>query len=149
MGLRVLTLAAALVVTYAHAWRSSTVASSCYETHGPGLHDVELESGRHFLLALPKDLPLGKRVPSVLDWHGYSESPFYQNQLIGFEETLSEYGWIGALPFGTSLFPSPNCCPFAQSIEKCHAGASLDKLNACSFNAGSCCGTAAINGTDD
>ena len=48
---------------------------SCYDVHGPGLHDIQLTSGRHFLLALPDLLPGGTLVPAVIDWHGFRYRP--------------------------------------------------------------------------
>ena len=77
----------------------------CTNTYGPGLHEIELEHiGRRFLLAVPDGLPSGggRRVPGVIDWHGFSESPWYQNKLVGLKDIIYKYKWIGALPFGTA-----------------------------------------------
>ena len=119
--------------------------------HGSGLHEVDLASGRKFLLAVPEGLPFGRRVPMVLDWHGYSESPYYQNLLVGLEDHLRQIRWIGVLPFGTAEHPSSTCCPLSGCDEQCcRSGARLDPENACGFNgAGDCCGAARERGVNE
>eukprot|EP01043_Picozoa_sp_COSAG02_P060827 COSAG02_NODE_8036_length_2738_cov_6.194013_2_plen_333_part_00 len=124
----------------------------CTNTYGPGLHEITLEAiGRRFLLAVPDGLPSGggRRVPGVIDWHGFSESPWYQNKLVGLEEIIYKYKWIGALPFGTAPLPTETCCPFDSDPEECRSGGQLDPLNPCSFNAGSCCGVGSSRDIDD
>ena len=101
VGVAVLLGAVAVTTAAPLPEAASPAVRSCYDTHGPGLHDIQLPSGRHFLLALPDLLPGGTRVPAVIDWHGFSESPFYQNKLVGLEETLARYKWIGG---------EPRCC---------------------------------------
>ena len=130
---------------------TSPPAPPCTNNWPQGLHEIEYR-GRKFLLAVPDGLPNGggRRVPVVFDWHGYSESPWYQNLLVGLTDTLEEYTWIGVLPFGTAPLPTGTCCPLVGCDEECcHNGEMLDPLNACSFNAGSCCGAASNRDEDD
>jgi poly(3-hydroxybutyrate) depolymerase len=80
-------------------------------------------NGRKFLLAVPPrglPLPLG-RVPGIIDWHGYTESPHYQNELTGMSEVAAEYGWVAAIPFGTAPVHTETCCPLGASDEDCQA----------------------------
>ena len=132
---------------------TNSSARPCTNTYPPGLHEIELESiGRKFLLAVPDGLPSGggRRVPGVVDWHGYSESPWYQNELVGLEEMMDKYKWIGALPFGTAPLDTETCCPLVGCDEECcRSGGALSPGNACSFNAGSCCGVGASRDIDD
>ena len=147
--LNALMLAAAMAAPLPQGNRS---AVPCTNSYGPGLHEISLELiGRRFLLAVPDGLPNGggRRVPGVIDWHGFSESPWYQNKLVGLEEIIDKYKWLGALPLGTAPLPTETCCPFGSDPEECRAGSTLDPLNPCSFNAGNCCGVGSSRDIDD
>ena len=135
MAAAALALLLLLLPAAAHA-APLNASRPCTNSYPPGLHEIELLNGRKFMLVVPNGLPRGggRRVPGVIDWHGFSESPFYQNQLVGFEDILQKYRWIGALPFGTAPLPTETCCPPRLSREECEAGAALDSLNPCSFN---------------
>jgi poly(3-hydroxybutyrate) depolymerase len=143
-------LSALLLPHAADAIPTAAPSPPCTNSYGPGLHEVEL-GFRKFLLAVPDGLPAGggRRVPAVIDWHGYSESPWYQNLLVGLEEKLDAYKWIGVLPFGTAPLPTATCCPLDCDEECCQRGERLDSANACSFNAGSCCGAASSRDVND
>jgi hypothetical protein len=87
---------------------------------------------------------------SHADWHGYSESPWYQNLLVGLSDQLERWRWIGVLPFGTAPLPTQTCCPLVGCDEECcKNGEALAPGNACSFNAGGCCGAASNTDEDD
>lgn len=142
----------------------------CAPAYAPGLHEIQLESGRRFLLAVPS-LTTGKqplrrrgggaaataaRVPAMVDWHGYTESPHYQNQLVGLAKAAEEYGWVGVLPYGTAPVPTATCCPNWCDEACCRTGKALDPANACSWNSPpanaprrGCCGEAVRADTDD
>lgn len=116
----------------------------CSPAYGPGLHEVAINfqgGSRKILLNVPEDLPAGELVPGVVDWHGYSEAPWYQNLLVGLDEFVDRNKWVGVLPFGTGeLFPTETCCPAGCDADCCERGLDLDQQNSCGFNAGSCCG---------
>ena len=122
---------------------------------GPGVHEIVLPNGtargRRFLLAIPKKLPSPpSRVPAIIDWHGYSESPHYQNVLTGMAATADAFGWLAIIPFGTAPTPSESCCPTDCDQTCCQTGA-IDHQNPCSWNAGAggCCGAAVAEAIDD
>jgi hypothetical protein len=78
------------------------------------------------------------RIPTVLDWHGHSESPWYQKLLLNMGGMAERYGWLVAIPFGTADQPSPMCCPEPRvcPVNDCLAGQCLDKINPCNWNWG-------------
>ena len=143
-----------------------SVVDACVNSLPPGTHLVTLKVGggggdnvpgsingtRQFLAVVPAGLPPTARVPLVVDIHGYSESPYYQERLVGLSETLTKYRWLGALPFGTAPKPragAGGCCADNVTAAECEKGDLLDKNNACSFNAGGCCGVAPTEEVDD
>eukprot|EP01052_Picozoa_sp_SAG31_P026384 SAG31_NODE_2387_length_5809_cov_1.810683_3_plen_135_part_00 len=85
----------------------------------------------------------------MIDWHGFSESAYYQEKLVGLQEQVQRFYWIGALPLGTAAIPTEWCCPLGCTGECCEAGDRLDRDNPCSHNAGGCCGHASNNNIDD
>jgi len=71
---------------------------------------------------------------------------------VGLSTTLGKYKWLGALPFGDAPTNRPGaggCCASSVSVKECETGTTLDKVDACSYNAGGCCGQASKNNTDD
>jgi len=119
----------------------------CSHQYPAGRHKIEID-GRYFLLLVPNRLPLSP-APIVVDTPGFSESPYYQVELSGIEEHLEALGWIAVVPFGTAPFGTTTCCPASATSEECEMGETLDKVNPCSFNAGGCCGIAAIRRAPD
>jgi hypothetical protein len=55
----------------------------------PGIHRQSMFVGgreRHFLAVVPSGTRVeGRLVPAMLDWHGFSESPYYQEKLVGLQ----------------------------------------------------------------
>jgi polyhydroxybutyrate depolymerase len=62
---------------------------------------------------------------------------------------LEVFKWIAVVPFGTADEPTSTCCPEGSTAAECESGVTLDKVNPCSFNAGSCCGPASLRGVSD
>lgn len=127
----------------------TTTAGHCESVWAPGEHRIDIETGqpapfdtRSFLLLIPSQPQSSTqdgRTPSVIDWHGHSESPYYQQILTGVGTVGEEYGWVVAIPFGSSDALSPLCCPSAAdgcSDADCMQGQCLDKANACNWNGG-------------
>jgi hypothetical protein len=112
----------------------------------PGEHRIEMATAqkspfdrRSFLFLVPQSLrfdPATGRVPTVVDFHGHSEAPWYQKLLLDIGAMSERYGWLIAIPFGTSDQYSPTCCPSSCPIEMCMKGLCLDKANACNWNSG-------------
>eukprot|EP01051_Picozoa_sp_SAG22_P015322 SAG22_NODE_1983_length_3206_cov_3.243000_2_plen_277_part_00 len=75
--------------------------------------------------------------------------PADQEKLVGLQEAVQRFYWIGALPLGTSAIPTGWCCPIGCIGECCEAGDQLDSLNPCGHNAGGCCGYAGNQDIDD
>ena len=125
-----------------------TRADGCRLAWSPGEHMVEMAmpeqsaplSQRAFLLLVPsRPRYVRGRLPLVLDFHGHSESPMYQDKLVGMGEAVERYGWLGAIPFGTAPRHSRLCCPPPErgcSAANCSAGRCLDRSNPCSWNTG-------------
>ena len=123
----------------------------CRNAFSAGLHEI-VDSGRKFLLVVPGTLPAPPaQVPVIIDWHGFTESPHYQNKLTGMAEAAERYGWYAVIPFGTPPRPTDTCCPDDCDEECCQNGRALDPSNACSWNSGSggCCGAAVEANVDD
>ena len=55
-------------------------------------------------------------------WHGYFDSPHYQNKLSGLAAAASARGWYAVLPFGTAPVPTETCCPVDCDVECCTSG---------------------------
>lgn len=110
---------------------------------------ILIHAARFFLLLVPEGLSTSKRAPVVVDVPGFSESPYYQVALTGIKGFLESKKWIGVVPFGTASTATTTCCPSGASKADCEAGKTLDKVNPCSFNAGSCCGAAPNKNSDD
>ena len=141
-----------LVPETAAPQQGDAVSAVCHNAYTEGLHEIVLPSGRKFLLAVPKKLPAAPaQAPVIFDWHGYTESPHYQNKLTGMATTADRYGWLAVLPFGTSPIPTATCCPADCDEECCQSGHRLDQANACSWNSGvgGCCGAAVASDVDD
>lgn len=151
-------VAALLACTCRKAAAASTLRRTqdpedCRLQYPPGIHKIEIQTGgetRHFLAVVPSGPPaVGELRPAIVDWHGYSEGPYYQNELVGLREACQRYSWVGALPYGTAPTPTQTCCPVGCDEQCCEAGLELDSLNACSHNAGGCCGAAASRRIND
>ena len=64
------------------------VAQPC-TSYGPGLHLVQLPLlQRQFLLSVPEDFAPGS-VPLVFVFHGFSDSPWYSNRMLGFSKKMT------------------------------------------------------------
>lgn len=127
------------------------LGQGCTNSYAAGRHLVEL-GDRQFLLSVPSSLPVGVRVPLVVDFHGFSESPYYQDELVGMTEMVEKYKWLAVIPFGTATQNRKGkggCCAPSVSEEDCEKGSALDRVTPCSFNAGACCGVASSRNTDD
>ena len=104
-------------------------------SYGPGLHLVQMpQVQRQFLLSVPDDLAPGDGgVPLVLGFHGFSDSPWYSNMMMGLSKKLTRYGWLGILPFGMDANRSNGmggveaCCPDDCRGECCMQGKHLRK----------------------
>lgn len=130
----------------------AAMTHACTNMLSAGRHLVALPSGRQFLALVPEGLPVAARVPLVVDTPGYSESPYYQDELTGMGVTIGKYKWMAAIPFGTSTADRKGpggCCRANVTAEKCEKGTDLDKETPCSFNAGSCCGEASKEDVND
>jgi len=124
---------------------------ACVNSYPAGRHLVTLGE-RQFLLSVPSALPVGVRVPLVVDFHGFSESPYYQDELVGMTEAVEKYKWLAIIPFGTASVErkgAGGCCGPLVSDEACEKGTDLDKITPCSYNSGSCCGVATSRNVDD
>ena len=94
---------------------------SCESVWAPGEHRVDIETGqagafgrRSFLLLVPpapRPLTADGRAPAVVDFHGHSESPYYQKILTNVDGEGEAFGYTVAIPFGTSDAPSNLCSP--------------------------------------
>eukprot|EP01060_Flectonema_neradi_P038157 TRINITY_DN7932_c0_g1_i1.p1 TRINITY_DN7932_c0_g1~~TRINITY_DN7932_c0_g1_i1.p1 ORF type:complete len:343 (+),score=57.28 TRINITY_DN7932_c0_g1_i1:50-1030(+) len=132
------------------------LVSGCVPQYESGRHivtvdDASIGGRRQFLLYVPSGLPIGVRVPLVLSIHGYSSSPDYYGTLAAIEHNSQRYGWLAILPYGNSQqseWGPGKCCP-AGVGEECQTDPQLDKVNPCSWNAGSCCDYSSNNNIPD
>lgn len=89
----------------------NSVVAQCSSIWAPGEHRVDIATGqpapfdrRSFLLLIPSNLrpsTTDGRIPTVVDFHGHSESPYYQKILTGVDTVGEDFGWVVAIPFGT------------------------------------------------
>jgi len=100
--------------------------------YAPGIHLVELsELKRQFLLAVPHELASNGRVPLVVTFHGFSDSPWYVNRATDMSTWLDRYGWLGIFPFGLDFLGTNGldgiraCCPSECDDECCKNGEKL------------------------
>mmetsp|Transcript_125979 Transcript_125979/g.368064 ORF Transcript_125979/g.368064 Transcript_125979/m.368064 type:complete len:345 (+) Transcript_125979:54-1088(+) len=66
---------------------------------------------RGLLVYIPRSRGAG-RAPLLVAFHGFHTNPWYFSKLSGLVAYAEAYGYVLALPFGTSATePSPICCP--------------------------------------
>ena len=78
-----------------------------------------------FCRARPTKVQSSSGVPLVMSFHGTYETPWFHEKELGLMQTLSRYGWLGILPWGTTvLSPSSmggvrECCSSLCDTDEC------------------------------
>ncbi len=109
-------------------------------TLGPGDHAFTLTHQgrtRSYRVHIPPQYDATKPTPTVLNFHGFSSNELEQEALSQMSTVADAEGFIAVHPRGLS----------AQEIQGTPSDAGSPEYR--SWNAGSCCGPAQINGMDD